>query len=234
MPRAALTATRSGLTRRCIGVYSATSQTSNSKQLAGPFDQPDGVYLAGLCRRRAGELPIIAVKTVVNKEEATKLVATYLRSLHVDETVTLTVFTDYTETHDFGWVFYYGDVNPLVSLDGNGPIIVDRNSGVLFETGTACPLSEYLKNFVETGNPNSYLGKVIVLNSVTDDARRIDAVMAIREYAKLSLGETKKCFEDCLDGDNPSIALQSVEDAETLGRRLTELGLVVSQYAEMR
>ena len=177
---------------------------------------------------------VIALEKDVNKDDATHLVSDYVRTLAVDKTVTLTVLSDHTETYDFGWVFYYGSVDPHVLIDGNGPLLVDKNSGLLFETGTSHPLSYYLKNFEETGDPNSCFGTVLVLNSVTDDVRRIDAVIAIRDYAKISLGEAKMCFESCLDGQSPSVSLQTHEDAEALARRLTELGLIVTRNTEKR
>ena len=48
--------TRTGLTRRCGGVYSAPGQTFTAKQFAAAFNQQDGVHLKCFYLRRAVEL----------------------------------------------------------------------------------------------------------------------------------------------------------------------------------
>jgi len=55
------------------------------------------------------------------------------------------------EHHDFGWLFYYnsavfvetGEIGHL--LVGNGPYLVERERGRVFETGTAYPVDHYLE-----------------------------------------------------------------------------------------
>jgi hypothetical protein len=57
------------------------------------------------------------------------------------------------EEHDFGWVFCYntrrfienGDMN--FALGGNGALIVDREDGGLYITGTARSLEYYLDEY---------------------------------------------------------------------------------------
>ncbi len=57
------------------------------------------------------------------------------------------------EEHDFGWVYFYnskeyaetGDF--LCALAGNAPLIVDRDEGKLYVTGTAEPFEHYLREF---------------------------------------------------------------------------------------
>ena len=60
--RVRLTSTRSGLTRRSVGVYSTPSQTFTSNRLGCPSNQPDGVHYECLYRRHAGELLVIQNK----------------------------------------------------------------------------------------------------------------------------------------------------------------------------
>lgn len=47
---------RSGLIRRSVVVYSATSQTFTSKRLACPFNHADGEHLESVYQRQDGEL----------------------------------------------------------------------------------------------------------------------------------------------------------------------------------
>lgn len=62
------------------------------------------------------------------------------------------VITDIQE-HDFGWVFFYNSKEFVESgkimhkLAGNAPLIVDRNDGHIYVTGTARPLTDYIDDF---------------------------------------------------------------------------------------
>ena len=55
--------------------------------------------------------------------------------------------------YDFGWVFYYNakeylETNDMeLGLTGNAPLIVDRNDGQLYITGTAYPIEHYLDQY---------------------------------------------------------------------------------------
>ena len=167
-------------------------------------------------------------------ETATTLVEEHIETLRAPDGPTLIAFLENTETHDFGWVFYYGSKDPSNPVDGNAPLIVDRMTGHLYETGTASPLVEYIKNFRETGDPHRHLGRSVTLNRLLNDEHRIAIVLAIRDSASLSLSTAKKTFEDCLDGLSPTIALQSEDDAKFLATRLTELGMNVTHNPELR
>lgn len=57
------------------------------------------------------------------------------------------------QEHDFGWLYFYnskefvesGDF--ICSLVGNAPVIVNRQDGKLYVTGTAKPIEHYLNDF---------------------------------------------------------------------------------------
>ena len=55
------------------------------------------------------------------------------------------------EEHEFGWVYFYDSSRHLETGDaryavvGNAPLIVDRNDGKLYATGTAHPVEHYLE-----------------------------------------------------------------------------------------
>jgi ribosomal protein L7/L12 len=168
----------------------------------------------------------------VEQRDANDLVEEYVRRIEAD--TPLIVFPELTETHDFGWIIFYGSADPSNPVAGNGPVIVDRNTGDLYPTGTAYPLAEYVNNFKETGDPHRRLGRSVTLNDVQCDEHRIEIVKTIRELTHLSLGAAKKFLDDCLDGMKPTVRLESNEIARELARRLTELGMNVTQNQEMR
>ncbi len=79
---------------------------------------------------------------------------------YVNPNIKLQILNDSTEEHDFGWVFYYnsakfnesGDLQE--ALGGNAPLIINKISGELIETGTAQDTTYYINNYVRTGDPH--------------------------------------------------------------------------------
>ena len=55
------------------------------------------------------------------------------------------------DEHEFGWLYFYDSSKHVVTgnsgdaLVGNAPLIVDRNDGKLYVTGTAHPVEHYLE-----------------------------------------------------------------------------------------
>jgi hypothetical protein len=57
------------------------------------------------------------------------------------------------DEHDFGWLYFYDSAShvatgrPSDAVVGNAPLIVDRNDGRLYVTGTAHPIEHYLQEY---------------------------------------------------------------------------------------
>ncbi len=170
----------------------------------------------------------------MDRDDALKLANDYGRRMSIDSSVSLPLFPESTETHDFGWVVYYGSSDPDNPVAGNAPLIIDRQTGNLFVTGTSLPISAYIHNFRLTGDPQAAFGNTVVLELPGDDARRIDAVVTIRDCARVSLGDAKKVLEDCLGRKKPSVELESMEIAAAFTERLSAMGFTVRRIAEMR
>ena len=106
-------------------------------------------------------------------EQAIALVEKYLRDAearindfgsalpgHVDRNTRLQILKDQIEEHEFGWVLHYntarqfetGDV--LDGMVGNAPLIVDRHTGQLLETGTAHETEYYVNNYIRNRDPH--------------------------------------------------------------------------------
>ncbi len=109
----------------------------------------------------------------MEKEQAQSLVEEYLRKSeveinnfgsalpgYVNPNIKLIILNEITEEHEFGWVFYYNSVkylnskNPIDALAGNAPLIINRKSGELIETGTARNTEYYINNYIKTGDPH--------------------------------------------------------------------------------
>lgn len=91
----------------------------------------------------------------MEKNQAADLVRARLREYETAGSPPLALLEDRTLTRPFGWVFFYqsrafidsGDVGKM--LAGNAPIIVDRDTAELHITGTAHPITHYIRDYVE-------------------------------------------------------------------------------------
>ena len=90
----------------------------------------------------------------MNKQEAQKLVEVELeKSADKFDPVECVIFEEETIEKQWGWVFFYqaksyvetGDFREM--LGGNAPIIVNRNTGELFHTGTAHEVDHYISEY---------------------------------------------------------------------------------------
>lgn len=105
--------------------------------------------------------------------EAIEIVNKYLLAIEVEmnnfgsalpgyknPNIKLEICHDYTEEHDFGWVFFYNTAefidtgDYLKSLIGNAPLIVNKESKEIIVTGTAHDVSYYVGNYIKTGDPH--------------------------------------------------------------------------------
>ncbi len=171
---------------------------------------------------------------MVTEDDAVKIAEKYVQSLALESGISLKLFRDALEAHDFGWVFFYGSSDPENPVSGNGPIIVDRSNGSIFTTGTAYPLSTYLDNLRNMGDPNSLPGRTAILKRLTDDSRRIDVVLLIRDLGRLSLADAKRYLENCIDGLQPTIDFDSPETATQFVDQSAGLGLIAIRETGMR
>jgi hypothetical protein len=61
----------------------------------------------------------------------------------------------------WGWVFFYTskkwhETNDITyAIAGNAPVIVEKDTGKLFITGTAYPIDHYIYNYEKSGDPHS-------------------------------------------------------------------------------
>lgn len=60
----------------------------------------------------------------------------------------------------WGWVFFYTSrkwyetSDDIYAIAGNAPILVEKATGTLFETGTAHSIEHYIAQFEQYGDPN--------------------------------------------------------------------------------
>lgn len=91
---------------------------------------------------------------MVTKDEARRLVEAKISTWRPIAPGTEIVIVDAsTRETAFGWIFFYQSKQYLetgvlkYALAGNAPLIVDRDSGEIVETGTAYPIEHYIEEF---------------------------------------------------------------------------------------
>ena len=85
---------------------------------------------------------------MINKKQAENKVISYLNLFCEDDKMIL--IEGNTIERDFGWIFFYDSKNHVETGDlryaiaGNSPILVERKTGFIYETGTAKPVDHYI------------------------------------------------------------------------------------------
>ena len=93
----------------------------------------------------------------MNRDYAREVAERFVKAKEAQINIALSIVDDATLERDFGWVFFYNSTEFLetnrisAALAGNAPIVVRRRDGLVFETGTARPLEEYLVRFRASG-----------------------------------------------------------------------------------
>ena len=70
------------------------------------------------------------------------------------------ILDDATIEKSWGWVFFqtskkWHETNDIeYAIAGNAPIIVEKDTGKLFFTGTAYPMEHYIQNYEKSGDPH--------------------------------------------------------------------------------
>ena len=170
---------------------------------------------------------------VADQTHAESLVRAFLDSKVQTENVV--VIEAATQEFDLGWVVYYdskrfvetGDA--LCALAGNAPIIVERATGALFETGTAEPIDNYIDAFVVSGNPHLRPGSSIRITGWSAGADTIQAIKAVRDSTALGLAGSKAAIDRVIDGTEVTLNTNTSEDASKLVAALLESSFLAQQ-----
>jgi hypothetical protein len=175
---------------------------------------------------------------LIGAGEARIAVAAHLGGIEADPGDAAVIVEDSTIERPWGWVFFYESRTFLDTGDnsarfaGNAPIIVERETGQLLDTGTARPIEFYLSNYEATGDPHKRPGRRIEIDSTTGSIQSAAAAKLVSKAASISLGEAKRGLDSVAASDPFQIALPSPERAFELCSALEPLGFVARQLPE--
>lgn len=93
---------------------------------------------------------------MIELDQALKIAATYVNDLQDKIGVSLHLLEQPIVEGDYGWVFGYNSKEYIetkrlsAALAGNAPIIVDRNTGLVTETGSVYSVDYYVNKYVNS------------------------------------------------------------------------------------
>jgi len=140
------------------------------------------------------------------------------------------VIEKYTKEYDTCFVFYYQSNDYIESHDikdmlvGQGPVIVDKISGKIFETGSAYSTEHYVKAFEACGNPYGEPSSIILITGWQDGANKVGATKLIKQLTGFGLADAKQVIDSVLSGNKESITLLDINKVQNTAEQLNSLG----------
>ena len=142
-----------------------------------------------------------------------------------------------TNIHDLGnfYVVYFQDREYIASkkfqyfLVGQGPYIVGKDSGKVFETGSSRPLEEYIHAMQACGDPGAVLTANIEITGWEKDANKFYAARLIKLNSGMSSRLSKMVIDQVLNNKHSIFSANSVKEAVLVVGQLKQIGFTSRQ-----
>lgn len=170
---------------------------------------------------------------MITRDEAIAAAEAFLNA--DGEDIEAAIMRDATLEYEFGWVFFYNSREYLETkkfedmLVGNAPLIFEKTTGRIVETGTAEPVETYVEAFRKTGDPHARLGASVRIYGSTDGATTVDGVRVLRRFSMLGLADAKAEVETVLAGGETTVSAGSIEAADDMVHQLTAHNFLAEQ-----
>ena len=119
----------------------------------------------------------------------------------------------FIETGDFGEM-----------LVGQGPVLVSREDGRFFETGSAFSVCHYVKAFEACGDPFGKPTRTVKIFSWNLGANKVCAIQLVKEKSGIGLLQAKAMIDNAQSNRESFFTARTVEHAEQLVVALKESG----------
>ena len=135
-----------------------------------------------------------------------------------------------TTEYNTCFTFYYQSKSYLKSksigdmLVGHGPILVDKRTGKVFETGSAYPEEQYVNAFEACGDPFASPTKNVAVQGWRPGAEKVAATKFIKKVSALSLGSAKEIIDNALDDKLTIFTVTPEYDALDVVKQLNNYG----------
>ena len=119
--------------------------------------------------------------------------------------------------------------DPMDQLFGHGPVLVDKNTGKVWETGSAHSVEHYVEAFDACGDPSAERTDAIKITHCRNDADWANATKCVQRHGKISLAVAKCFIDSALQGNEVVISFDTAEFAAEVVKELTEFGFQAEQ-----
>ncbi len=163
---------------------------------------------------------------MMNREQAVKSVFDYIDAVKND----FVIVEEATLEEDFGWVIFYDSRLHherglfRYAIAGNAPLIVERNTGRILETGTAYPIEYYLTAYRLTGDPHSDLIPVVEIMDYASIPDTFKFIKAVRKITGIGLSDAKAHIDHLKRKGSVTIPCDTQETARILVKEISALG----------
>lgn len=109
-------------------------------------------------------------------------------------------------------------------LVGHGPVLVSREDGRVFETGSAFSVCHYVKAFEACGNPFGKPTEKVKIVAWHPEANKVRATQLVKEKSEMGLSQAKAVIDNALSNEESFFTARTVEYAEQVVVALKENG----------
>ncbi len=133
------------------------------------------------------------------------------------------------------FVFFYQNNEYIQSCGladmsiGNGPVIVCKRTGNIFEAGTAYSSEHYVAAFEACGDPFGELTPKISVYGLEKGANKVAATKLIKAESCLGLRDSKLIIDNALENEASQFSTESVENSQKTVVQLQEYGFKCKQ-----
>lgn len=114
-------------------------------------------------------------------------------------------------------------------LIGQGPVLISREDGRVFETGSAFSVEHYVEAFEASGDPFGVPTATVKIVSWNEGAAKVAATKLIKTKSGLGLSEAKAVVDNALSNKISAFTAGTVQDAKEAVLKLKEYGFVSTQ-----
>ncbi|MEO7497647.1 MAG: YrhB domain-containing protein [Massilia sp.] len=118
--------------------------------------------------------------------------------------------------------FETGDIAD--SLVGHGTVLISREDGRVFETGSAFSTAHYVKAFEACGDPYGQPTNEVKILGWNAAARKVSAVELVKAKSGMGLADSKAAIDSLFSVGKSFFTAWTVEDAEAAVVKLKEFG----------
>ncbi len=133
------------------------------------------------------------------------------------------------------FVFYYQSKKFIESGNsdemyvGHGPVILCKNTGQVFKTGSVHSTEHYVNAFETCGDPHGELTNKVEVIGWMDGARTVEAIKYIKKVSGLGLSKAKGIIDFALQDKSSIFDLSDVDKAKEVVQKLNEIGFKTKQ-----